>query len=269
MNKTTFNPLSQSSYFVISRFNETVLSKATCFFIKRNSKTYLITNWHVVSGRNSETKECLSNTCGIPNNLLIQIHKNQDTIDFENFEIPLNDENNKNLWFEHPQFSSNVDVVAIEVIIPDNLSVFDIEMFIEPFNENTNESIANDVFIIGYPFGKSEDEIFPIWKRASIASEPCINIEGLPKMLVDTASRNGMSGSPVILYEKRSTAIIEGDPTVKGGITKISHYFMKLVGVYSGRIGVDDKNIKAQLGIVWKSNVINEIISQTIDAKNE
>ena len=47
-----------------------------------------------------------------------------------------------------------------------------------------------------------------------------------------------------------------------------SSFLMKLVGVYSGRIGVDDENIKAQLGIVWKSDVIDEIISQRITGKN-
>lgn len=259
MTEITFNPLSQASYFVISRFDEMDLSKATCFFIKRNSNTYLITNWHVVTGRNSETKKCLSKTCAIPNNLLVQVHKNQDIIDFRNLEIKIDN----SVILTHPKFGDDVDVVALEVNIPNHLSVFDIEKFIEPFNESTNESIANDVFIIGYPFGKSEDDIFPIWKKASIASEPCIDIQGLPKMLVDTASRSGMSGSPVILFQRRSVALLEGDPTTSDGINKISHHQMKLVGVYSGRIGVDDKNFQAQLGIVWKSSVINEIISQT------
>jgi hypothetical protein len=260
MKKTSFNPLSQASYFVCSRFNDTELSTATAFFVLRNSKYYLVTNWHVVSGRNPENGKCLSPTCAVPNNLLVRLHKNQQYIEFANFEVSLFDSADTPLWLEHPSFKEKVDVIALEVCIPDDLSIFDIERFIEPFNENTEESVATDVFVIGYPFGRSVEGIFPIWKRASVASEPCIDVDGLPKILVDTASRSGMSGSPVMLYVKRSIGIGDGDPGQPG--VKFSSFLMKLVGVYSGRIGVDDENIKAQLGVVWKSGVIDEIITQ-------
>ncbi|TXT37470.1 MAG: hypothetical protein FD135_3587 [Comamonadaceae bacterium] len=260
MKKTSFNLLSQASYFVSSRFNETELSTATAFFVLRNSKCYLVTNWHVVSGRNPENGKCLSSKCAEPNNLLVRVHKNTEYIEFSDFEIPLFDGAGNKLWLEHPSFKERVDVVALEVCIPNDLSVFDIERFIEPFNENTEESVAADVFVIGYPFGRSVEGIFPIWKRASVASEPCVDVDGLPKMLVDTASRSGMSGSPVMLYEKRAIGIGDGDPGQPG--VRFSSFLMKLVGVYSGRIGVDDENIKAQLGVVWKSGVIDEITSQ-------
>jgi hypothetical protein len=272
MQKATFNPLSRASYFVISRFNETELSTATAFFILRNSKYYLVTNWHVVSGRNPETGKCLSSSCAEPNNLLVRLHKNSEYIEFSDFEVALFDSEDAKLWLEHPSFNERVDVIALEVCIPEHLSIFDIERFIEPFNEETEESVATDVFVIGYPFGRSVEGMFPIWKRASVASEPCIDIDGLPKILVDTASRSGMSGSPVILYEKRAVTIVDGTPGQLG--VQMSRFRMKLVGVYSGRIGVDDDNIKIQLGVVWKSSIIDEIISQkdtktygTVDAE--
>ncbi len=262
MKETPFNLLSQASYFVSSRFNETELSTATAFFAFRDSKCYLITNWHVVSGRNPENGKCLSIKCAEPNNLLVHVHKNTEHFEFSDFEIPLYDGAGNKLWLEHPSFKERVDVVALEVFIPNDLSIFDIERFIEPFNENTEESVAADVFVIGYPFGRSVGGIFPIWKRASVASEPCIDVDGLPKMLVDTSSRSGMSGSPVMLYEKRAMGITDKASDQPGA--KFSRFLMKLVGVYSGRIGVDDENIKAQLGVVWKSSVIDEIISQKI-----
>lgn len=260
MSNTSFSPLSQASYFVSSRFNETELSTATAFFAIRDGKTYLITNWHVVSGRNPEDGKCLSLTCATPNNLVVRLQKNQAYIELSDFEVPLLDSDGRPLWLEHPLHRERVDVVAIEVSIPSNRIIFDIEEFIEPFNEATEEVIASDVFVIGYPFGRSIDGIFPIWKRASVASEPCIDVDNLPKILVDTASRSGMSGSPVMLYEKRSVTLMDKNPGEPG--IKISRFLMKLIGVYSGRIGVDDENIKAQLGIVWKSRVINEIINQ-------
>ena len=118
MAKISFNPLSQTAYFVRSRFNDLELSTATCFFVIRDDKHFLITNWHVVSGRNSETGQCLSDTCAIPNNLLVKIHKNQDIIELEDFQIPLYTELDQKKWLEHPIHGSKVDVVAIEIDIP-------------------------------------------------------------------------------------------------------------------------------------------------------
>lgn len=40
---------------------------------------------------------------------------------------------------------------------------------------------------------------------------------------------------------------------------KLGHNYMKMVGIYSGRIGSEDEK-KVQLGIVWKYDVIDQII---------
>lgn len=44
--------------------------------------------------------------------------------------------------------------------------------------------------------------------------------------------------------------------------TKISQYYMEFVGVYSRRIGAEDE-FKAQLGRVWKRQVIEDIINDS------
>lgn len=254
-----FNPLSQASYFVLPRFNYTSLSSATAFFVIRGGTLFLITNWHVVSGRNSETDECLSPTCAIPNNLLVKLHKKSDFIEFEDFEIRLFDDTGAPLWREHPNHRKNVDVVAVPVSLPPHLLAMDVEQFIEPMNDDTKESIADDVFILGYPFGILAGDVFPIWKRATIASEPAVEISGLPKMFVDTASKSGMSGSPVMLFQRRPVTLTRMSPD-NLELREFTRHKMKLVGIYSGRIGADDTSMKAQLGIVWKGRVIDEIV---------
>lgn len=252
-----YDQLSLTSYFVKPRFNKVELSAgATCFFVQRNGKLFLITNWHVVSGRNFETKKHLHTSLGEPNNLLVSLHKNQETIELEQFSIDLFDHDGKPRWYEHRTFNSDVDVVAIRVTLPNNLTAFTVEQFIEPFNDQTIPKVKNDVFVIGYPFGLTVSQIFPIWKRASIASEPCIDVKGLPIIYVDTATREGMSGSPVFLHEKRGVAIFSDE-------LGQSNNYMAFVGIYSGRIGAEDE-LKAQLGIVWKGSVLGEIIPPCI-----
>ena len=119
----------------------------------------------------------------------------------------------------------------------------------EPFNEDTKVEIAEDVFIIGFPFGRIGG-IVPIWKRGSVASEPILDMEDMPFFYVDTATKEGMSGSPVIYYKSRPMTLL--------GEGKMSRYFTKFVGVYSGRLKTSAGN-DPQLGRVWKASVIAEI----------
>ena len=106
-----------------------------------------------------------------------------------------------------------------------------------------------------FPFGKQTGYI-PIWKKASVASEPELDVENLPYFFADTATRTGMSGSPVVLYKDRPITMINEKER------KVSRHWTKFVGVYSGRIGADNETKgDAQLGRVWKPHVIQEMIA--------
>jgi hypothetical protein len=113
--------------------------------------------------------------------------------------------------------------------------------------------VSRDVYVLGYPKGISGSGGFPIWKRASIATEPAIQLDGLPKILVDTATREGMSGAPVV-------AIADGEFEVegRGPAYRLPGRVCRFVGVYSGRLGKNE--MEAQLGIVWKAQAVDEIV---------
>jgi hypothetical protein len=84
-------------------------------------------------------------------------------------------------------------------------------------------------FILGYPFGNAPPA-FPVWKRGSIASEPDLVWMTTGYYLVDTASRPGMSGSPVILRDWTNDYVVEA---VRAFNDKPATNFL---GVYSGRL---------------------------------
>ena len=71
-------------------------------------------------------------------------------------------------------------------------------------------------------------------------------------MLIDTATRSGMSGSPVIIKRTGVHGLVEDErfSTAAG-----------FVGIYSGRYGVSSNKGYVQLGIVWRKEVIEEIIT--------
>jgi hypothetical protein len=120
--------------------------------------------------------------------------------------------------------------------------------------------VARDVFVLGYPKGISGGSVFPIWKKASIATEPAIQLDGLPKILVDSAMREGMSGAPVV-------AISDGGyEEENGSLMQTLGRFYRFVGVYSGRLG--DNEMEAQLGIVWKTQAVGEIVQVPTKGKS-
>ena len=62
-------------------------------------------------------------------------------------------------------------------------------------------SVGSEVFVLGFPRGLRTQSNFPIWKRGTIATEPAIpRDDGAPLILIDAATRKGMSGSPVCVF---------------------------------------------------------------------
>lgn len=258
------------------------LAIATGFFYKHNNQYYLITNGHCITGSNWETQRKISKIhSGFPDLLRTNLKiMRQDPPSDElvaervevllrtlNIELYRDDYQTKPTWYIHPQHGYNVDVVAIPIntsneFLKDRLSFSSINRYL---NSSRRPRVADDIYILGYPFGITDVFEFPIWKRASIASEPNIDYEGLPKMLVDTATRSGMSGSPVlqmrpIIHSPNDKFRYWQEPYGDNN-DLIKSEVCGFLGVYSGRIG--DKT-DAQLGIVWRKEVIEEILEAKV-----
>lgn len=256
--KITSVKLDKLSYVAIplKMLSQTDNELATCtgFIYQKNSQHYLITNWHCFSGKNPETKRPLKGSFVLPAKVQVPFHKTKEPcISWERHNFDLIDNATSPKWLIHPKYRQGVDVVALEIIVPE-------DVFIHPINqqdfENFDPLIADDVFILGFPYNFKGGGNFPIWKRASIATEPTIDYNLTPQILVDTASREGMSGAPVVFRRDGIHGLVNGvlkDDTIFGEI-------QNFIGIYSGRY-TGDTDFDAQLGIVWKKSVIDEIIS--------
>lgn len=259
-NVINVNKYSLASYCVEIFFNDISLSTGTCFFTKRNGLTYLVTNWHIVSGRNADTKQCLASTGAIPNRLRVFIAEDRGdgAVSYhENsyLDIPLYDDNDTPLWYQLAIESRMVDVALLPLHNVDfpHCTIEDAE---KPYNDDAHYEIASEIFIIGFPFAKDTGFI-PIWKKATVASEPEIDMDDMPYFYADTATKAGMSGSPVILYKDRPVIIVNEKEN------QISRHKTKFIGVYSGRIGANsDTRNDAQLGRIWKESVIDRILEK-------
>jgi hypothetical protein len=238
-------------------------SIATGFFYEHQGRTLLITNYHVVSGRHPDTDSVLDPDGVIPDTLILGVAtsvakaqpSDPEAIQWQWKQLPLyTEDDGKPIWTVHPEHGSRFDAVAIPLagleetrITAANAPKLDLDRIrVYP---------SMEAFVIGYPRGMSGGGHFPIWKRATIATEPDIDLDGLPRFYIDTATREGMSGSPVYAQEV-GYWMPEGETDRnKASIGKGRRF----VGVYSGRLGAEDE-FKAQLGIVWKESALVTLI---------
>jgi hypothetical protein len=72
-------------------------------------------------------------------------------------------------------------------------------------------------------------------------------------MLVDSASRPGMSGAPVIRRSWGNHMLENGNATMGTGSAT------RFIGVYSGRLHTNDPN-DPQLARVWPRTLLDEIV---------
>lgn len=236
---------------------DTKLFSGTAFIYLHNDKYYLITNWHLVTGLKPKDKSPISGHGGIPDQIIITFLVSKNPITYSYYPLSLYEDNMAG-WLIHPVHGENVDVVAIELEFEEGF-----KGIIKPINtylfDEFNAEIGDDVFVLGYPYSFTGGGNFPVWKRGSIATEPEIDYEFYPKIYIDTASKSGMSGSPVICRRIGIHGTENGKITTSTSFGEIRSF----LGVYSGRV-IGETDLDAQLGIVWKKNVIEEIISGNI-----
>ena len=209
------DPLNFVAVKVEPFYNDTKLGDATGFFyhVLLNGKPtfYLVTNWHVLTGRNADNPPMplLKNGC-LPNKLrlhvMLRLNQPEYSVEgaapilFQEVTIELYDSDGLALWYQHPRKNA-FDVGVI------NGSPFGESYHLVGVNQvaNTNDMViqlGNELFILGYPLGFTHFMKTPIWKRGSIASEPHLETtETRNRVVIDATTRQGMSGAPVIMRE--------------------------------------------------------------------
>lgn len=225
---------------------------ATGFFYEHNKKLYFITNKHVVCDKKFK-----------PDELVLMLHTHKDNLGKTSkpYCVPLYIDGLP-AWFEHPDTSMDIDVVALPLELPP-------EYCVTPFNErdcilgNYPNSqaiyvpIGEDLVIVGYPEGLYDSlHNMPIIRRGSFASVYPIYYTGKPQFLIDAILHNGTSGSPVLLKARKLIIKDSG-----GGRLHVNNEDKRyLIGIHSG--DYDESNAPLSLHIVWYAELINEIIEQ-------
>jgi hypothetical protein len=296
------SPYSQCPIQILLHDSRGIISSGTAFLYSFSGKSFIITNWHNVSGKHFLTKEPLSSHRRIPEFMTLKISKYINTKEgadrlFGLFSHRINiyeSTEKQPLWYEHPTFGSECDVVAIPFERPQ-----DTPSFMHNYANKVSESKIPVVpgvlvFIVGFPVSISVGFGLPIWKSGFIASEPHYNIYiggklgklfevgrdpesiEIPAFFIDSLTREGMSGSPVFavssgIYDAndpyRSLANMSEKEFWNSNSIVFSGINKEFVGIYGGR-SLSDKENGAALGICWKEEAIREICSESTRGKH-
>lgn len=100
---------------------------------------------------------------------------------------------------------------------------------------------SDPVFVVGFPAAFGSHAADPlVWTNGTVASDPHSQWDG-PRFVIDSRTREGQSGSPVITYDRASRGLPER---------------YQLVGIYSGRV-----DQKEDIGSVWPlEDLLNDLL---------
>lgn len=281
------------------------LSSGTGVLYERSGRLFIATAWHNLTGRHTETLRPISPTGGLPDNVVATIPQVFDSehgtgVTRMSFVLPVEDDCGTTCYLVHPQGWPRVDVAVLPIDpdaptpvemhlstgrdlkteMPMRLPVADgSSTVVQPIQACAGAfarvgvhpdkliDAGDDLFVLGYPRGISDFSAAPIWKRATVASDPHNGWNRQPKFLIDCASREGMSGAPVVQYSRDGTVRVGGHSFMGTGPAAV------LQGVYVGRlideqVPEDDRLFEAQIGTVWKRQVIDEIIDAELPGQH-
>jgi hypothetical protein len=251
----TVSPPSVQSLLLNPAWDGKALGTATGFVVLHERQPYLITNWHVVSGRNADTNELLSDHGVTPDAVTIShlFATSPQVLGWIEVHEPLYKHDGSPCWLEHPKFGRKVDVVALPLTNLENVQLVPYS-FDEP-EARIKADVSDFVNIVGFPFGVTVGGRLAVWVKGAIASEMGVDFDERPCFLIDARTRRGQSGSPVIAYATGNVTLADGF------LHALNGPLVNLLGVYSGRI-----NSESDLGRVWKRHLIAEIVgSRRID----
>lgn len=226
------------------------ISTGTGIVLSVGETNWLVTAGHNFTGEHPGTGERLNASGRRPTEVGIRSTWFDTLGQWTTVSRQLVDEEREPLWVEHPSLGRRVDVVALRLDEwPNTATLYPLAIEAPGLAHLT---VADDVSIIGYPFGITGGEGFPIWSRGTIATELDFDHDALPMFLIDSRTRPGQSGSPVMWYSSHGMIPVEGGWQLNDGTAPP----LTLLGIYSGRI-----NDQSDLGRVFTVSAVRDMLS--------
>jgi len=197
-NVTVIDTLAKYSYLLKMFSNGKLRSNGTGFFIKKNKRLFLVSNYHIFTSQNTTEKKPLP----IEFDSLVLVYKRYpDVKDVYTIDLrKIRQESKSYFFFEYP----DIYVYELTSLLHPQAIIYSIENMIKPIPEKNVSPI--DVFAIGYggKFALYQEEIFhftlstSIYDSVKLAYGPNhLNAIVTNTYWASPKAEGGMSGSPV------------------------------------------------------------------------
>jgi hypothetical protein len=255
--------------------NSTSTGTGFVFNYEKNDKQYLfvVTNKHVI--KNSIKGKLAFNLSDGEKPILGKVF----TINYSNFESQ---------WIGHPQDDIDVAIMPFAPVLNElynkGVQIFfkSITSDLIPSDKLLREDIdaVEDIVFVGYPNDiYDRRNLLPVVRRGITATPVSIDFEGKPAFLIDASIFPGSSGSPVFLcnigsYSPKGKGLIAGSRIFFLGIvasvfTRKDLNTIELIEIPTGKIPMVATTQMLDLGIVYKSIVIKELIEEFLKTRGE
>lgn len=238
-------------------FNAGLSGVGTGFIVSERGFTFLLTNYHVLSGCDPDTGKSIDKRVR-PDRVLAAVLTKREGSHLSSWSPCVQrvlDEADAPLWIEHPTHGRAFDVVALPFELPPNPIYFD---WTKPIAPKPLLALGSELFIAGFPLGVSGPGVTAVWKTGNVATDLGMPVDHKDYFLIDANTREGMSGSPVFarrvgMYTTESGAsfLVQKHPIQTWPL-----------GVYAGRQS-PEKDMT--LGRVWRWNGVQELIDHACE----
>jgi hypothetical protein len=247
------NPFSRCVVHLTMDFEGIELATGTGFLRRRGGELFLITAWHNLTGREPATLKPKHSQGSLPNYVRIEgyFFARRLALYFDN--NPNDEEHCSRCFWQHPH-GPDIDVAVLRVPSSSQEEGWPIdETFFDPSKNGQMQLwVTQPCIVVGFPHGlvdlSQPHHVLPIYKGAQIASEPYIEFQGRPVVVIDSTTRPGMSGSPVFVQD------LTYNGQYKAG---------RFLGIYAGRFR--DNSTRSEdtaLGLVFRPRIITEIFDR-------
>ncbi|MGR6430275.1 hypothetical protein ACU5AY_05075 [Rhizobium sp. PAMB 3174] len=244
------------SLFIEMYFQDLRLASGTGTLVAfdRESHCALVTNRHNVTGRDQVTGKCLSKNAAIPDSVVIHFHgSGERSGEWLPIRLPLYRQDGTPYWIEHPRLGAVADIVALNLSWGGDVLKYPYYLNTALDRKSIQVGPAEAVSVIGFPFGLSSIQRFPIWATGFLAQELELISPDDPTFLIDCRTRQGQSGSAVIAYRVGNHRILGADGRIASVLSP--HPVWEFLGIYSGRL-----NPESDLGKVWHVSAVEELV---------
>jgi Trypsin-like peptidase domain len=208
----------------------------------------LITNWHVVTNKDPNTRDWIKDRKKESPNRIEIVHNSKKLGEYKSVYETLIDKSGKATFVEFPLRRGSKEVIDVAAVpLTDTVGISLHPIVYSAQVDSILLQPTDRLFVLGFPKGLKSTPFMPIWKSGLIASEPDVDQEGKPIVWLDIEAFPGMSGSPVYLITDK---LLYKDGSSRWMLDTKSFF----IGVFSHDRG-------SNVGAVWKSKYLKKLFS--------